>query len=98
MTLNNKQIRHLRQLAHSLKPVVLTGQAGISNSVIDEIDQALEFHELIKVRLSAPDRESRRAMVDEICRRTGSVSVQLIGHIAVLYRKSRNKESRISLP
>jgi len=96
--LNNKQIRYLRQLAHSLKPVVLTGQAGISDSVVDEIDQALEFHELIKVRVSAPDRETRRIMVEEICHRTKSEPVQTIGHIAALYRKSRNKKPRIALP
>ncbi len=97
MAFNNKQIRHLRRLAHSLKPIVRTGQAGISDSVVDEIDQALEFHELIKVKIGAPDRETRRTMIDEICRRTESEPVQIIGHIAALYRKSRNKEPRIPL-
>ncbi len=97
MTLDNKQIRRLRKLAHPLKPVVLTGQAGLSDSVIEEIDRALEFHELIKVRINAADRETRRTMVEEICRRTESEAIQLIGHIAALYRKKRDGKARITL-
>ncbi len=97
MGLNNKQIRQLRKLAHPLKPVVLTGRAGISDSVIEEIDRALDFHELIKVRINATDRESRHTMLGEICRRTGSEPVQLIGHIAALYRKRRDGKARIVL-
>ncbi len=96
MTLNNKHIQQLRKLAHSLKPVVLTGQAGISDPLIEEIDQALEFHELIKVRINAADRETRRAMLEEICRRTECEPVQLIGHVAALYRK-KHEGARITL-
>ncbi len=95
MRLNCKQIRELRRLAHSIKPVVRVGQAGLKATVLDEIDQALEFHELIKIRIGAPDRETRRTMIDEICHRTGSELVQTIGHVAALYRKSRNRRAPV---
>jgi len=86
MELTARQRSHLRALAHARKPVVSTGQRGLTPAVISEIEQALGHHELVKVRLNAPDREARRAMTEEICRTPGCAWVQSIGHVAVLYR------------
>ena len=87
--LNPKQKRYLRSLAHKLKPVVIIGNAGLSESVINEIDQSIEHHELIKVRINAADRQSRAEMIQAICDATESVVVLSIGHIAVFYRPSK---------
>ncbi|MBK9131059.1 MAG: ribosome assembly RNA-binding protein YhbY [Gammaproteobacteria bacterium] len=89
MELTPRQRTHLRALAHARKPVVSTGQRGLTPAVVNEIEQALGHHELVKVRLNAPDREARREMMEEICRATGCAWVQSIGHIAVLYRPAR---------
>lgn len=80
----------LRARAHALKPVVMTGQAGLSEAVLAEIDLALEHHELIKVRLRA-EREERAAMAEEICARLRAEQVQSLGQIVTLYRKSSEK-------
>ncbi len=95
MPLSDKQKRHLRARAHALKPVVITGSAGVSEGVLNEIDQALEHHELLKVRVNAGDRETRRAMTETICSATGAELVQSIGHIAVLYRPSKKPVIRL---
>lgn len=94
-TLTPKQRSRLRALAHSLKPVVITGQAGLSPAVIREIDLTLAHHELIKIKLSADSAAARRQMAEEICRHTGSAWVQNIGRIAVIYRPA--EKPRISL-
>lgn len=86
MELTSRQRTRLRALAHARKPVVSTGQRGLTPAVVNEIEQALGHHELVKVRLNAPDRETRREMMEQICRLTGCAWVQSIGHIAVLYR------------
>ena len=86
MELTTKQRSHLRALAHALKPVVSTGQRGLTPAVMNEIEQALGHHELVKVKLAVPDREARKAMTEDICRATGCAWVQNIGHIAVVYR------------
>lgn len=96
MPLNEKQKRHLRALAHSLKPVVIIGGAGLTEGVLNEIDLSLEHHELIKVRVSAEDREARNRMIEEICRKTNSQLVQRIGHIGIFYRPSQKQ--KITLP
>ena len=97
MSLNNKQIRFLRAQAHSLKPVVLIGGAGLTDNVINEINQALEDHELIKVRVNADDRDDKKRMIDSIAQQTDSETVQTIGHIGIFYRHNK-KKPKIDLP
>ena len=78
----------LKARAHALKPVVITGQNGLSEAVMNEIDLALEHHELIKVRINANDRVERTAMSAEICERLSAEMIQSIGHIIAIYRKA----------
>lgn len=91
MKLTDQQKRHLRGLGHALKPVVILGNAGLTENVLTEIDQALTYHELIKIRVNAPDREARAALIGEICGHTKGQAVQTIGHILLLYRRNPNK-------
>ena len=97
MQLNEKQRRHLKGLAHPLKPVILMGNSGLTDAVVAETLRALADHELIKVRLPGLDREERDAALAALADRTGSALVTRIGHIAVLFRP-RDKVSRIILP
>ncbi len=96
MPLSKNQRNHLRKLAHSLKPVVIVGQAGLGESVIAEILSSLEHHELIKLRLNAGDRQEREAMIEQILAQTGAEPVQSIGHVCVIYRPA--EKPRLSLP
>ena len=98
MSLNDNQIRFLRKQVHPLKPVVIIGQHGITEAVLNEIDLALEHHELMKVRVNASDRETRRSMIEEICQATGAELIQSVGHIAAIFRRRRNNPSRFPLP
>lgn len=86
MTLTSQQKQILKGRAHALKPVVLTGNQGLTAAVLQEIDKALTAHELIKVRLNAEQREDRQAMIQTICETTQAELIQTIGHIAVFYR------------
>ncbi len=97
MSLNNKQIRFLRAQAHSLKPVVIIGGNGLTDNVINEINQALDDHELIKVRVNADDREDKAAMVDKISAQTEAFLIQTIGHIGIFYRQNK-KKPKIVIP
>jgi RNA-binding protein len=97
MQLTEKQRRHLKGLAHPLKPVILLGNAGLTDAVVAETSRALNDHELIKVRLPGLDREERNAALMSLAERTGSAFVTRIGHIAVLFRQ-REKVSRFVLP
>lgn len=85
--LDNQTRRALKQQAHHLKPVVMLGQAGLTEGVLAEVERALFDHELIKIRVTGFDRDERDAQVAEIARQTQAALVQRIGNVAVLYRK-----------
>lgn len=76
----------LKARAHALEPVVQVGHAGVTDKLASELDRALTAHELIKVKVSAPDRDARQQLCDDIVARTGSVAVQRVGNVLVLWR------------
>ena len=84
--LSERQRKHLRGLAHALKPVVRLGNAGLTPAVLAETARALHDHELIKVKAPGGDREARDALFAVLARTTGSALVHRIGNVAVLYR------------
>ena len=96
MNLSTKQKQPLKGLAHPLKPVVMLGNNGLTEGVLAEIEQALEHHELIKVKIASEDRDTKTLIVEAIVRETGACNVQVIGKTLVLYRPT--KERKISLP
>ena len=96
-TLTNTQIRFLRGQAHDLKAMLQVGGKGITDSLVAEIDAALEHHELIKIKVAAEDRDQRDAMIADLVARTQAALVQRIGHVAVFYRPSTDKR-HIVLP
>ena len=96
--LTGRQRKHLRGLAHGRKPVCQIGKNGIAEGVVTSLDQALEDHELIKVKfLDLKDQKAEACA--EIVSRTGSAHVGTIGHVAIFYRPATEPERReIVLP
>jgi RNA-binding protein len=82
----------LRAEAHALKPIVLIGEAGLTEAVMKEIELGLDSHGLIKVRVFGDDREARIEMYETICAQTGAAPVQHIGKLLVLYRPKKEAE------
>jgi RNA-binding protein len=97
-SVDSHQRRALKQRAHHLKPVVLLGAAGLTEAVLAEVEQALDHHELIKVRVNGGDRDARDAQVRTIVEETGAALVQRIGNVAVLYRANPELKDPIRLP
>lgn len=95
-TLNAVQRRHLRSLAHQLHPVVMIGDAGLSEAVMREIDLSLKAHELIKIRVLGDDRDARIAMLDRICTDLNAAPVQHIGKLLLVYRPG--EKPKLTLP
>ena len=70
--LSTKQKQFLKGLAHHLSPVVMLGGNGLTEGVLAEIDNALNHHELIKVKIAGADRETKQLIIDAIVRETKS--------------------------
>lgn len=86
----------LKARAHHLNPVVMVGQKGLTDAVIQETDAALRAHELIKVRVFGDEREERLAICEALCAAVDAQLVQHIGKLLVLYRKNEEEDKRSS--
>ena len=86
MKLTNNQKKYLRSMAHDLKPFVMIGQHGLSESVIAEIDSTMLKHELIKIKLRVEDRDEKQKIIEKILKFSHAEIVQVIGGVLVIYR------------
>jgi RNA-binding protein len=93
--LSGKQRRHLRGLAHDLKPIVWVGQNGISDGLIDNLEAALIAHELVKVKVH--DKDDIESAAKALHEATGAQLAQVIGKMLVFYREHPEKPA-IKLP
>lgn len=97
MTLSESQKKHLRSIGHHLNPVIMVGDAGVSEPLLKEFDSTIDHHELIKVKVRAGDREQRDAIIGELCERGSAQLVARIGNIALLFRRNAEKP-KVVLP
>ncbi len=95
--LTGKQRRHLRALAHPLKPLVQVGKGGIDDGLVAAVDQALADHELIKVKVGENAGADRHEIADELAQKTKSQVAQVLGNTVLLYRADP-EEPTIKLP
>jgi RNA-binding protein len=95
--LTGKQRRHLRGLAHDLKPIVQVGKGGIDEGLVAAVDQALADHELIKIKLGESANLDRHEAADEIAEKTHAEVAQVLGYTLVLYRADP-EDPQITLP
>lgn len=96
MSLNNEQKKRYRSIGHDLHPVVTIAGNGLTDNVLSEINRALDDHELIKIKVSITDRESRSATILDICKRTQAIEVQQIGKVALLLREAKRPNAKLS--
>ena len=85
--------RELRARAHALHPVVAIGHAGLTESVLHEIDVALKAHELIKIRVHSDDRDARESMLGIACTTLDAAPVQHLGKLLIVWRPAPKKEA-----
>ena len=62
MTTSATDKKHLRRLGHNLKPVVTIATKGLTDTVNAEIDRALNYHELIKIKVAVVDRIAKKSV------------------------------------
>ncbi len=100
MSLSEAQKKYLRGRGHALKPMIMVGDAGLSEALLAEYESTLDHHELIKVRVRVGDREARDAMIEKLCQDSSATLVQRIGNVALVYRANPEKkpEKRLRIP
>ncbi|MBO1530875.1 YhbY family RNA-binding protein [Psychrobacter sp. F1192] len=96
MQLDNATIKRLKGIGHELKPIVMIGNKGITPSITEEIDRALDDHELIKVKLPAGSKHDRDLVSTEIAQAVNAKVIHTIGRMALLLRQNPNANPKLS--
>lgn len=96
MALSNEQKKSLRAIGHDLNPIVTVASNGLTEGVIDELNRALDDHELIKIKVSVGDRDVKKEVIAEIIHITGAELAQQIGNTALLLRRNPKAKPQLS--
>ena len=92
MALTKKQIKQLRAMANSLKPLFYVGKNDLTESAVNQADETIEKHELIKCAVQDGSDLSAREAAEALAERTYSEVVQVIGHRFSLFRVSERTD------
>jgi len=93
MSLTGKEKKYLRGLAHSLEPVVSIGKQGITQTLLKAVNDAIDAHELIKVKFQ-DFKEEKKEMSKFLAKESNTELCGMVGNIAILYRKHKKEEKR----
>ncbi|NQT58981.1 MAG: YhbY family RNA-binding protein [Bacteroidetes bacterium] len=91
--MNSSTRNYLRKLAHDLKPVVMVGKNGINASVEETVNQALNSHELIKIKF-IDFKSSKKDLSVLLAEAVHADLISLIGNVAILFRQNRDPDER----
>lgn len=96
MALTQEQKKHFKSIGHHLKPVLIVAENGLTEGVMAELERALNDHELIKVQFRITERDDRLALINELCKNGSGELVQVIGKMALVYRKNSKPNKNLS--
>lgn len=96
MALTQEQKKQFKSIGHHLKPVLIVAENGLTEGVLAELDRALNDHELIKVKINLAEREDRQAVIAELCETARCELAQVIGKMALIYRKNPKPNKNLS--
>lgn len=94
IALNSKQRKLLEGAAHSLSPLVIVGQEGVTDGVTAMLSSQLNSHELVKLKFNEY-KEEKRELAEALAQSTGATLVRIIGNIAIFYRENPEEEKQM---
>ncbi|MGN0739059.1 MAG: YhbY family RNA-binding protein [Treponema sp.] len=93
MEMTSSRRKELSAQANSIKPVVIIGQSGLTDSVVGKVEESLKAHELIKIKF-LEFKDEKKELIEKLCNDCNAVLVRIIGNIAIIYRENPEKEQK----
>lgn len=91
--LTSKQRKYLEKAAHDLQPVVIVGGAGVTDGVIQMVNNSLKAHELLKVKYNEY-KDEKVELTNDMCQQCDATLVRIIGNVAILYKEAEEPADR----
>lgn len=82
---DHPKLKELKARAQLTPPTVRIGHQGVSESLIKSMNEALDQHELVKVKFVAL-KDQKKALSRMLEQATNSLMVQRVGHTATYFR------------
>ena len=96
MPISADRKKQFRSIGHKLNPIVTIAGNGLSESVLLELNRALDDHELIKIKLAIAEREERKALTAQLQALANVELIQEIGKVVILYRGNKKANPKLS--
>lgn len=96
MPTNSARKKQFRTIGHKLNPIVTVSDKGLTKGVLNELNRALDDHELIKIKLSLTEREDRKSLSVKIGKLPNTEVIHSIGKTLLLYRAGKKPDPRLS--
>jgi RNA-binding protein len=96
MELSNARKKELRSIGHNLNPIIMIAEKGVTEAIEKELVRALNDHELIKIKININSPTARKTIASELCLKHKADLVQSIGKVALLHRKSKKQNLKLS--
>ena len=96
MPISADRKKEFRTIGHKLNPIVTIAANGLSESVLMELNRALDDHELIKVKLAIAEREDRKEVVAQLQALRNLELIQEVGKVVLLYRSNKKANPKLS--
>lgn len=84
--LTSKQRSILKAIGNKLEPILIIGKGGITENIINQLDEALTARELVKGRVLPHQDLEVKKIAEELAQKTGADVVQTIGRNILFYR------------
>ena len=91
-TLTAKERKELKKKVHKEDVKLFVGKNGVTESLIEEVNNLLDKYELIKIKIQKNFSEDKEGIIKEIIDKTGASYVMDIGNIFSIYRENPDKD------
>ena len=98
MTITSRERAELRAEAHHLSPLVHVGHQGLTDALLQTLDDTLRTRELVKVALAKTTDVKPKDAAHAIAEKLGADVVQTIGRTCTVYRENPDLKKKKGSP
>lgn len=95
--LTSKQRKKLSSLGQKIEPIFQIGKNGLSDALVNELSNALEARELIKISVLNNSEIVAKDLINGLSESLKAEPVSCIGSKMVIYRRSKKDIKHIDL-
>lgn len=95
--ITGKQRAYLKSIANTMDPLFQIGKNGVTENFVEQVKEALEAREIIKIKVLNNSLLDPTEVAREITEKADAEFVQSIGSKIVLYKESQENK-KIELP